>query len=251
MEPLKDTRMPTSNLGPCPEFRAVLFDIDGTLMRAARRGEYRALMGRLLVKVFGTEGILRRVDFSGRTDLAIFREALEPEGIGREDIRAKLTELRAQAADVLPPRSGDTAIFNLCPGVGPLLDRLSSDRRFVLAILSGNLEELARAKLRSAGIDTYFPVRGAYGSDAEDRNELPAIASERLGEQLGTPVPPQRIVIVGDTPRDIECARRFGTRVLAVATGIHGLEDLRRFQPDALLEDLSDTTRVTELLAMA
>ncbi len=231
------------------DFRAVLFDIDGTLMRAARRGEYRELMCRMLVDIFGTEGDLRNVDFSGRTDQAIYREALERAGIGPDQIRARLPELGIRTVAIVTRMAEKGEVFRLCPGVELLLEALAGDNRFVTAVLTGNLEELALAKLGAAGIGRYFFLRGAYGSDAEDRNRLPAIAALRLSDQIGAPVTARRMVIVGDTPRDIECARLFGARVLAVATGFHDMEHLRQFEPDLVLPDLTDTPVVLDFLA--
>ena len=105
------------------------------------------------------------------------------------------------------------------------------------------------AKLRVAGIWHYFKGRGAFGSDAEERDHLPEIAAARLTEHLGIGLSPEQFVIVGDTPRDIKCARHFGARVLAVASGFHSLEQLAEHRPDALLADLSDTPAVIRLLA--
>jgi phosphoglycolate phosphatase-like HAD superfamily hydrolase len=234
---------------PRPGFRAILFDIDGTLLRPARRREYRDMMCRMLVDIFGTEGKLREVDFSGRTDLAIYREALEPAGMDGNQIRRNLPRLEEASVDIIRRMSSSGEVFKLCAGVRELLEALSRDDRFVSTLLTGNFESLALSKLHAAGIGRYFNVRGAYGSDAEDRNQLPAIAAQRLIEQFGEPLAPERMTIVGDTPRDIACARHYGARVLAVASGYHSVDQLRAFQPDALLPDLSNTCEVLKVLA--
>jgi len=140
-------------------------------------------------------------------------------------------------------------VYRLCPGVGDLLERMVDDRRFVASLLTGNVERLAEAKLRVAGIGHHFRARGAFGSDAEERDHLPQIAAERLKSALGGELEPHRFVIVGDTPRDISCARYFGARVVAVASGQYGLEELQSYSPDAVLPDLSDTRSTLELLA--
>jgi len=231
--------------------RAILFDIDGTLLRAARRLEYRELMCAMLAQIFGTEGRLREVDFSGRTDPAIYREALAHAGIDGERLREAIPRLEEASVEIVHRMARTGPAFLLCPGVRELLEALSADDRFVLTLLTGNLERLAHAKLQAAGIGEYFRVRGAYGSDDEDRDRLPAIAARRLAEHLGRPLPAERMIIVGDTPRDIACARHFGARVLAVATGHHTIDQLGRHSPDALVPDLSDTTRIVEILAGA
>ncbi len=231
------------------DVRAVLFDIDGTLLRAARRLEYRELMCAMLAEIFGTEGRLREVDFAGRTDLAIYRDALAPAGIDGERIRAAVPRLEQASVEIVRRMARTGTAFVLCPGVRELLDALAADERFVVTLLTGNLEALAHAKLQAAGIGDYFRVRGAYGSDAEDRDLLPAIAARRLAEHLGRPIPAARMVVVGDTPRDIACARHYGARVLAVASGHHTIDQLGRHGPDALLPDLSETARVLEILS--
>jgi phosphoglycolate phosphatase-like HAD superfamily hydrolase len=229
--------------------RVLLFDIDGTLIRPVRRAEYRGAMHEMLVEVFGTYGRLNEIEFGGKTDLSIYREALEPAGVCYDTICERLPAIEAAMIDLLDRMAATGDVYRLCPGVTELLDATSTDERFVVSLLTGNVEKLAGAKLRVAGIGHYFPRRGAYGSDAENRDHLPAIAAERLNAHLGLTVPPERFIIIGDTPRDILCARHFGARVVAVASGLHTLEQLEAHSPDALFPDLSDTRAVTDLLA--
>jgi phosphoglycolate phosphatase-like HAD superfamily hydrolase len=237
---LPTTTLPTTDIGlqpgsgPNGRFpRIILFDVDGTLIKAARRGEYRGLINQKLIELFGTCGRISEVDFAGKTDLAIYREALESEGIGIEAIQRLIPEIEVAMAEVLDSMAADGEVFHLCPGVQELLEALSRDSRFVTSLLTGNMERLA------------------FGSDAEERDHLPAVAAARFKEQLGRELAPDRFVIVGDTPRDISCARHFGARVLAVASGSHTVADLAALTPDALLPDLSNTKEVLEILAFA
>lgn len=230
------------------DVRVVLFDIDGTLIKTVRRGEYRGLIHSMLLDVFGTCGRISEVDFAGRTDLAIYREALECEGITPTLIRERLPLVEAATVEILNQLSSTGEVFRLCPGIQDLLDALIADSRFLCALLTGNVEKLAEAKLRVAGIWQYFKTRGAFGSDDEERDHLPAIAAARINAHLGRQLTPDRFVIVGDTPRDIWCARHFGAPVVAVASGQHSVEQLREHSPDALLSDLSDTAEVINLL---
>jgi phosphoglycolate phosphatase-like HAD superfamily hydrolase len=229
--------------------RVILFDIDGTLIRAVRRPEYRGRIRQMLEDTFGTCGRISEVDFGGKTDMAIYREALECEGFSAEAIWEKLPQLESTMVAILEDLASTGEVFHLCAGVRELLDAMSSDSRFVPSLLTGNVEKLAEAKLRVSGIWHYFRGRGAFGSDAEERDHLPAIAARRMGEHLGIEPLPHRFVIVGDTPRDISCARHFGAPVLAVASGFCSSEQLREHSPDALLDDLVDTERVLKLLA--
>ncbi|HKP84482.1 MAG TPA: HAD hydrolase-like protein [Blastocatellia bacterium] len=229
--------------------RVVLFDIDGTLIKAVRRPEYRGRMRGMLEDVFGTCGRISEVDFGGKTDLAIYREALECEGVTPAQIRERLPRMEAMMVALMEEMASTGEVFRLCAGVRELLDSLAGDSRFVTSLLTGNVERLAEAKLRVAGIYHYFQSRGAFGSDAEERDHLPAIAAGRINGHLGLTIAPERFVIVGDTPRDISCARHFGARVVAVASGQHTFEQLEAHSPDALLADLGDTESVMKILA--
>jgi phosphoglycolate phosphatase-like HAD superfamily hydrolase len=112
------------------------------------------------------------------------------------------------------------------PGVLELLDGLAEQDHVQLSLVTGNFEPVARLKLRHAGLGHYFPQgQGAFGSDSEDRAALPHIARKRAG-QAGVAFPHAQTVLIGDTPRDIACARADGVRCLAVATGPFGADEL-------------------------
>jgi phosphoglycolate phosphatase len=229
--------------------RVILFDIDGTLVRAVRRTDYRKRINEMLETIFGTCGRIAEVDFAGRTDLAIYRDALESEGIGLDIIRERLPVLESEMVKILEDLAATGEVFQLCAGVRELLEALAVDPRFVPSLLTGNVEKLAHAKLQVVGIHHYFRGRGAFGNDAEERDHLPAIAAERFREHLGEELSPTRLVIVGDTPRDISCARYFGARVVAVASGQFTAEQLAQHSPDAVVADLTDTEGVLRILA--
>jgi len=229
--------------------RVVLFDIDGTLINAVRRREYRGLIRQKLQEIFGTCGRIAEVDFAGKTDLAIYKEALECEGITIDDIRARIPAVETAMEQVLSTMSTSGEVYRVCPGIVQLLEAMSADSRFIPSLLTGNFERLAEIKLRLVDLWKYFQGRGAFGSDAVERDHLPEIAAGRLSKHIGEQIDPGRFVIVGDTPRDIACARYFGSPIVAVATGGHSVDALSQFSPDALLPDLSETGVVLDLLA--
>ncbi len=199
----------------------LLFDIDGTLLLRASDA-HRDAIHAALREVHGVRdsGALRGIDPSGRTDGEIARAILLAHGVSAEridDRRAAVQEAACQAyVELCPPELASA----VSPGMGELLAELADRPRVAsLALLTGNFEPVARLKLARAGLGRFFPRgQGAFGSDGEDRAGLPAIARRRAGHD-GAPHPRERTLIIGDTPRDIACARADGVRCVAVATG--------------------------------
>ena len=163
------------------------------------------------------------VEAAGRTDTAIARDLLRAAGVADAAIDARAADVAAAAVaayeELCPP---DLSEF-VAPGVADVLALLASEpETYRLALLTGNLEPIARRKLTRAGIGHHFdPDQGGFGSDAEDRAVLPALARRRAGGW-----PRERTVVIGDTPRDIACARADGVRVIAIATGPFAAEAL-------------------------
>jgi phosphoglycolate phosphatase-like HAD superfamily hydrolase len=222
--------------------KLVLFDIDGTILwsdGAGRRAMQRALMG-----AFGTSG---SVDYryDGKTDMQIVRDLMRMEGHADDAIDARMTVLLGDYVAALHEelRSGTTRVERF-DGVLELLDALEArpDRR--IGLLTGNIEPGAGAKLRAAGIDPERFTVCAFGSDHEVRGELPAIAQRRAREELGLVVEGDAIVIIGDTPADIDCGRAIGARPIAVATGRYSVAELAQHDPVAVFQDLTDTDAV-------
>ena len=141
-----------------------------------------------------------------------------------------------------------TLDMRMLPGVEKLLEHLSGRSDFIMGLVTGNVREAVPAKLLSAGIDPALFRFGAFGSEHPDRNTLPALALSRLEQALGQSIPKENVLVIGDTPRDIECARHTGLKVLSVATGRYDRQALVEHHPDYLLDDLSDTETVLEIL---
>jgi phosphoglycolate phosphatase len=166
--------------------------------------------------VHGVELDGLRVEAAGRTDAAIARDLLRAAGVADAEIDARAADVVAAAVtayeELCPP---DLSAY-VAPGVADVLAALAEEpEAYRLALVTGNLEPVARRKLASARIGHYFPAgQGGFGSDAEERGELPAVARARAGGWAR-----ERTVVIGDTPRDIACARADGVRVIAVATG--------------------------------
>lgn len=224
--------------------RLLLFDIDGTLVRAGDVGG--AVFDRAISAVLG-EPPAGRVRMSGKTDPQIVREYLALMDAGDDaHLPAVLQQLEAelaQAGDELA-RDGKP-----CPGAPELLRRLATDERLHLSVLTGNIAPNAVVKLSAFGLEKWLDLEvGAYGSDHEDRTALVPIALDRLASLRGAKLSPDQTWVIGDTPRDFECARAAGAHCLLVATGRFGLAELEALGADVVLADLSDNAAVVDVL---
>lgn len=229
--------------------KLVLFDIDGTLLMTDGAG--RRAIHRALIEVFGTAGPTDYF-FDGKTDPQIVRELMRLAGHGDERIDADMQTLLVRYLECLHEELAlpDHRAYTL-PGVPELLDALESKTNVILGLMTGNLEQGAKAKLKAVGIDPGRFRVGAFGSDHELRPELPAIARERTKRHLGIELTGDAIVVIGDTPADLTCGSSLGAAAIGVATGRYSVEALRRHAPLAVFADLSDTDAVTRAILRA
>jgi phosphoglycolate phosphatase len=244
--------------------RLVLFDIDCTLIDAHGAGG-RAIM-RAILDVYGVEGELGDYSFHGRTDPGIIRDladlwgAGEPEAIvGRYEGETQAQVVRDLAerlgapddvidrlvdgcieryVELLADELADGEVETL-PGIKELVTALAADRRALVGLLTGNVVEGARLKLEPTGLYPLFKV-GAYGSDSALRADLPAVAVARAEALTGRRYAGKDVVVIGDTPADVECGAALGVTAIAVATGRHRMEELEEHAPDFLFGDFSD-----------
>jgi phosphoglycolate phosphatase-like HAD superfamily hydrolase len=217
--------------------RLVLFDIDGTLLSAGAVS--RAALVDALQEVYGVIGPLATYELAGKTDPQIVCDLMRAAGVAEADLQAALPRCLAIYRSHLTGRLGPADV-RAKPGVHALVEALAADTRVHLALLTGNLEPCARAKLQPLDLNRYFPF-GAYSSDHADRYQLPAVAVARAREATGHEFVGKRIVIVGDSIHDVRCGRSLGVRAVAVATGPTTAATLAAEDPDALLGDFSDT----------
>ncbi len=214
----------------------LLFDIDGTLLQRAADAHRDAIHEALRV-VHGVRDPARRTghEVAGRTDAEIARGLLVAAGVAARSIDERADDVRIAACEAYARLCPDDLSAHVTPGIAAVLEQIEERGRDRLALVTGNYEAIARMKLRAAGIGAYFPSgQGGFGSDHEQRAELPRIARGRAGDGDAS-WPRERTIVIGDTPRDIACARADGVRVFAVATGPYRPENLT--DADAVARD--------------
>lgn len=187
---------------------------------------------------------------SGKTDPLIALEILAFAGMGEEEARAQLPavlgHLEAELAGAVDLVRSQGHVL---PGVEAVVSRLAGETGVLQSVLTGNTAANAALKLRAFGLDRWLDLDvGAFGSDDHDRDRLVMVALERARRLRRVEVTAEAVWVVGDTPRDLACARAAGARCLLVATGRIPLEVLREAGPDHVVADLSATDEVCELL---
>jgi phosphoglycolate phosphatase len=225
--------------------KLVLFDIDGTLVLTGGAG-LRA-MNRACEDILGHTDALNGIQVAGRTDWIILHDALQQIGRDLDEVlfdALRVRYVRYLADEIEHPGTG---IKDVLPGVRELVGWLHTREDVFLGLLTGNFEEGARIKLEHFDLWKYFRC-GAFGDDAADRNALVPFAVKRATE-CGLPtLAPRDVIIVGDTPHDVACARASGAVAVAVATGTYTVEQLKDTGADIVLPDLSDRRQFLELL---
>jgi phosphoglycolate phosphatase-like HAD superfamily hydrolase len=225
--------------------KVLLFDIDGTLLEPAGIG--RLCCQRALEDVLGFSVPTDGIAMAGRTDWGIINDLLVHAGLEETQVEAqrdKVFDALARHIAAAAPSSK----MHILPGVSSLLNHLEKDSRFILGLVTGNVQRTVVHKLQAVGIDPGLFSFGAFGDEHIDRNTLPALALYRLSQMIGVQVPPDRALVIGDTPHDITCAHHAGLKVLSVATGLYTMQDLAALEPDFLLENLLSTSQVLEIL---
>jgi len=219
----------------------VLWDIDGTLLTTGGAGGAALLeTGR---ELFGEKFTLEGVDRFGRLDSFIWRDIVRVNHIQKPDAWEALFRemyLRLYRRRLV----SDPGKCKVFPGVRELIERLDRKGHAGQGILSGNYPEIGAMKLQVAGFDLARFIVCAWGSEALYRPELVPIALSRLFELNRTVLDPEQVVIIGDTPHDVHCARVNGCRSLGVATGTFTRERLQEAGADLVVDDLSGTEEI-------
>lgn len=223
--------------------KLILFDIDGTLLETGGAGTRS--MDLAFEEVFAIPDAFEGIGMAGKTDIQIMKEGLRKWGLnspapadprgGENGHVGRLCESYIRHLRVLieNPRK------RLKPFIRETLSSLSRMDGVQLGLLTGNLEAGARIKLGPFGLNEFFPF-GAFGDDDEDRNKLLPIAAERFNRRNGKKIEYGECIVIGDTPRDVECAKVHGARSIAVATGPYPYESLLSSGADMTLRNISE-----------
>jgi phosphoglycolate phosphatase-like HAD superfamily hydrolase len=227
--------------------KLVLFDIDGTLLWSDGAG--RSAIREALMAEMGTTGPIDGFRFDGKTDPQIVHELMHAAGHPHADSSAHVQAVCDRYVRVLEEElTSGQRVPRVLPGVAALLAVIERRSDAVLGLLTGNIAGGARLKLASVGIAIERFRVGAYGSDAAERDKLPAVAAARAEELMGGRPAGEQIVIIGDTPADVTCGESVGARAIGVATGFYAADALRAAGAFAVFEDLSDTDRVVSTI---
>ena len=215
--------------------RLVLFDIDGTLILTGGAGV--KAFDKVCETVFQAPAGARGVSFAGRTDRSIVREIFTRHHINPvEENFERFFEAYVFWLE---------ALLGQCPGrVLPGVEGFLAGLRGlpeppVIGLLTGNIRLGAALKLRHYGLWEHFTT-GAFGDDHEERDQLARIALERGARLLNGNVAGEEVLVIGDTPLDIRCARAINAKVLAVATGSFRKHQLMEHAPHWAVEDLRE-----------
>ncbi len=228
--------------------RLILWDVDGTLLTAGPAAQ--TAFDEAVTRVTGRAPVAHGVHMSGKTDPQIALEILATMAIeeprARQYLPAVLRSLEENLEAAIHQMQRDG---RLLPGVEELVPRLHRTGGMTQSVLTGNLEPNARIKVALFGLDPYldFDV-GAYGSDDIDRDKLVPIARAKAEAKIGVTLPDGDVWVIGDTPRDLACARAGRARCLLVATGRIPIDELEQIGADAVLADLSDVDGAFNLL---
>lgn len=232
----------------------VLFDIDGTLITSrledndggSRDGVGTASMIEAGRNLYGPAFTLDGIEIAGRLDLLIWRDAARKYGIHIQE--AEHERFRAEYARALRRRLDAGASVRLLPGARRLVEEFLEADGVTLGLLTGNYPETGRMKLEAAGLDVSVFKVGAWGCDGESRRALTSVAMRAHRERSGRAIEPHHVVIIGDTPHDVDCAKAHGCRSIGVATGAFSIEQLRDAGADLTVPTLADTSALLEWL---
>jgi len=219
----------------------ILFDIDGTLLRTEGAGMSAMLATAhelFPTKTFSFDGI----SISGRLDRLIWRDLMTRGGV---EPTAEIHEVfRENYGAHLRRGFSQNSRAHALAGAQELVDALHAQSGLELGLLTGNYEHTGRLKVEQAGFSLEPFQHNAWADDGDHRRELPPVAIQRYSEKMGRGIDTSRVIVIGDTPLDVDCAHFNGCLAIAVATGNHPIAELETHNPDLLVSGLDDWQRI-------
>jgi phosphoglycolate phosphatase-like HAD superfamily hydrolase len=222
--------------------KLLLFDIDGTLLLTNGAGTRAA--NRAFENIYGISEAMTKIDAAGKTDPIILKEIFKNE-LNRDYSHEEALELYKLYIPFLKEETGASET-TVMPGIPKLLKNLSRRGDMVLGVATGNIEQGAWIKLKSAGLDHHFKF-GGFGSDSHIREHLIIKAQERALDHVDNGTDIQKTFVIGDTPYDINHGRAAGAVTVGVATGSYSRAELEEHSPDHLFDDLNNLEIVLEI----
>jgi phosphoglycolate phosphatase len=223
--------------------KLILFDIDGTILRF-KDSLSRKVFSDIIEKILGASLPEDKLpSFAGMTDLKIIMDTADLMGISRKEFEELLPFFWDEMIQTFGPLCNYENLY-LLPGITDLIMYFDQNPDYQLGLLTGNVKECAYLKLKPFALDSYFPF-GAFGDEHYNRNVLPEIALLRANAYIGNDIFfPDNSIIIGDSPKDIECAKINGIKSLNVATGNFTKLELEDLGSDFCFEDFSKTDEV-------
>jgi len=218
-----------------------LFDIDGTLIESSKVHVHA--FSQAFMKVYGVNATIDMIEHHGMTDPEIVHEVLMRIGLTEQMIESRFKQCMKMLVESFNELVDENGVVVL-EGVREVLEELKK-HHVLLALVTGNLQAIAREKLKRIDLDHYFHI-GAFGSDEMRRRELVKLAVARAEKHYEVQF--SKVFLFGDTPKDMEAGKESGVTTVAVTTGIYSRERLKKAGADFVLKDLSDIDAVLKIL---
>ncbi|PIQ06172.1 MAG: haloacid dehalogenase [Candidatus Nealsonbacteria bacterium CG18_big_fil_WC_8_21_14_2_50_37_10] len=224
--------------------KLILFDIDETLIGGENKS-HKLSFSYAFKKVYGIDTSIDIIDHPGKTDQQIIIEVLKKEGLSKPIVESKIKECMKVMVDYFNKFINNENIV-LLGGVQELLDELNKNG-FIMGLVTGNLEDIARGKLKKAGINQYFKV-GGFGSDDTDRANLIKLAIKRVGNNFSFKFN-NNVFLIGDTPRDMKAGKTAKIKTIGVTTGIYSKEQLKDAGADFIVSNLKEKDEILKIIS--
>jgi phosphoglycolate phosphatase len=222
--------------------KLVLFDIDRTLI--TRSQGHEEAFSDAFRAIYGVDTNINIINHHGMTDQAIIIEVLKKNGLAEREIKPRIKKCMNAIVESFQKRI-QKSTFRPIKGVKKLLRELLR-RNILMGLVTGNLEKIARGKMKKLGLNDYFPV-GGFGSDDISRTKLVKLAIKRAEKKFKFKFN-DNVFLVGDAPQDIKAGKDAGVKTIGVTTGIYSREHLLKQNPDYILEDLTNTSSILNII---